>query len=98
MSLSKAKLSREPNQIDKELARELFYKIPLVERGTPILQEMYEAWAGDSLLTADGLTYAWKGIAHQTTPDANDLYWLGKGYNAYFNIQTNKCHGAGGTW
>ena len=40
MSLSKAKLSREPSQADKEFARELFYKIPLVERGTPIQQEM----------------------------------------------------------
>jgi hypothetical protein len=40
MSFSKAKLSRQPSQADKELARELFSKIPLMDRGTPIQQEM----------------------------------------------------------
>ena len=40
MSVSTAQLSREPSQADKELARELFYKIPLVERGIPIQQEL----------------------------------------------------------
>lgn len=35
-----AQLSREPSQPDKELVRAVFYKIPLMERGTPIQQEL----------------------------------------------------------
>jgi hypothetical protein len=62
---------------------------PKVNRGNEVNYfgiGMYEAWAGDPLWVAEGLTFSWKAVAHQTTPNANEMFWLGYGYNAYFNI------------
>jgi hypothetical protein len=44
---------------------------------------MYENWAGDPLLVAEGITYAWKLRQYGETPNANTFYWLNKGYNDY---------------
>jgi RHS repeat-associated protein len=44
---------------------------------------MYEAAAGDPWGVAVGLTYGWKLLWYQQTPNPNTLYWLAKGYYDY---------------
>ena len=44
---------------------------------------MYEAWIGDSIISAHAIVYAWKALRWHTLPTEGTFYWLDVGYGLF---------------
>jgi hypothetical protein len=59
---------------------------------------MYERWLGDSKLTADAITLAWKETQYPLAPiPSGTWYWLHRGYDDYPNMGSGSSGGSSGS-